>query len=157
MGGRTRLQSELKQNIPFSSPGEEAIVSLLRTANFIKSQLEAITKPFGLTPQHYNVLRILRGAGDEGLPTLEISNRMIEPSPGITRFIDVLEKKSLVVREQCAVDKRRQICVISAKGLKVLNKLDFRIKDLNEGFTKNLEKEDLAQLMNYLNSIRGYH
>ena len=81
-------------------------------------------EPYGITPQQYNVLRILRGAGAEGLPTLSIGERMIEQTPGVTRLVDRLERKGLVERTPCAKDRRRVFCRMTAKGLELLKELD---------------------------------
>src|SRR5258708_6687065 len=85
------LQAELKQKIPFASREAEAYLSLLRTADALQTQVEAQLKEFGLTGTQYNALRILRGAGPEGLPCREIGERMITRDPDITRLLDRLE------------------------------------------------------------------
>ena len=74
---------------------------LVRTADLVRRVLDAVVEPHGITLQQYNVLRILRGAGAEGLPTLEIGERMIEQAPGVTRLLDRLEAKGLVRRQRC--------------------------------------------------------
>ena len=76
----SRLQQEIKQTRPFRSAGQEASIGLLRTADELRRYFSTILEPSGITTQQYNVLRILRGAGPEGLPTLEIAARMIELS-----------------------------------------------------------------------------
>ena len=80
------LQAELKQNIPFTSREQEAYLSLMRTVDALQAQVEARLKEFGLTGTQYNALRILRGAGREGLPCREIGDRMITRDPDITRL-----------------------------------------------------------------------
>ena len=82
-------------------------MTLLRTADLARRALGAVVEEHAITPQQYNVLRILRGAGASGLPTLEIADRMIEESPGITRLLDRLEAKGLVRRERCPHDRRQ--------------------------------------------------
>ena len=82
------LQAELKQKIPFTSREQEAYLSLLRTADALQAQVEARLKDFGLTGTQYNALRILRGAGPEGLPCREIGERMITHDPDITRLLN---------------------------------------------------------------------
>src|ERR1039457_6405983 len=85
------LQAELKQRVPFTSREQEAYLSLLRTADALQAQVEARLKEFGLTGTQYNALRILRGAGPEGLPCREIGERMITHDPDITRLLNRLE------------------------------------------------------------------
>src|SRR5881275_3603411 len=106
------ILKELKQTRPFVSPAQEATVALLRTADVVNRLVDLVIEREGITGQQYNVLRILRGAGEQGLPTLDIAERMIEETPGITRLIDRLEAKKLVTRERCNVDRRRVYCRI---------------------------------------------
>src|SRR5436309_3752966 len=108
----------------FRSREQEATLGLLRTADAMKRSLAQVIEPHGITAQQYNVLRILRGAGPTGLPTLTIGERMIEQTPGVTRLVDRLEKKGLVERKPCPKDRRRVFCQITAKGLDLLSSLD---------------------------------
>ncbi|MGB5400672.1 MAG: MarR family transcriptional regulator, partial [Thermoanaerobaculia bacterium] len=80
-------------NKPVEQPSKETILSVLKAADRIRRHFTEILKPFGLTLQQFNVLRILRGAGPQGLPTLEVGERMIEKTPGATRLLDRLEEK----------------------------------------------------------------
>src|SRR4051812_50185744 len=86
------LQDEIKQTRPFRSSAEEVVVSVLRTAAVMQRHLAQVVESHGITIQQYNVLRILRGAGDAGLPTLAIRDRMVEEAAGVTRLLDKLEK-----------------------------------------------------------------
>jgi DNA-binding MarR family transcriptional regulator len=79
----------------------------------LRRSLAEVVQPRGITLQQYNVLRILRGAGLGGLPTLEIGARMIEEAPGITRLLDRLERKALAERRRCPRDGRRVLCRIT--------------------------------------------
>src|SRR5438445_6730714 len=119
-----RLEQEIKQKRPFPSQRQRAVVGLLRTADVVGRFVDAVIEHQGVTGQQYNVLRILRGAGERGLPTLEIAERMIEQTPGITRLIDRLEAKKLVLRERCAADRRQVFCRITPAGLDLLTRLD---------------------------------
>ena len=114
------IRDEIKQRRPFRSAAGEAVVTLLRTADHLRAALSAVVEPHGITMQQYNVLRILRGAGDEGLPTLEIAERMIERSPGITRLLERLEAKRLVSRKRCPEDRRQVLCHATPQALAVL-------------------------------------
>ena len=150
----SRLQRELKQNRPFAAPTQEAAVGLMRTADLVRRSLAAVVEPLGITVQQYNVLRILRGAGEQGLPTLEIAERMIEQTPGITRLIDRLEAKELVVRERCATDRRQIFCRITNDGLALLAKLDEPIGDAEQDALSELSEHQLAQLLSLLDKAR---
>src|SRR5690349_17277825 len=99
-----RIYDEIKQSKPFRVRGQEAHVSILRTADVLGHAVERAISPFGLSLEQYNVLRILRGAGDSGLPTLEIAARMISRSPNITRLLDKLIDKGLARRARSEED-----------------------------------------------------
>ncbi len=148
------IQQEIKQTRPFQSKAEEAAVALMRTADLVRRSIASIVEPYGITPQQYNVLRILRGAGDKGLPTLDIAERMIEQTPGITRLIDRLERKRLVGRERCATDRRQVFCRITPGGLKVLAELDEPIRTIDEWALASLPSRELGQLVTLLDKAR---
>ena len=126
------VQREIKQTRPFANPTAEATVSLLLTADLVRRAVTAVVEPAGITLQQYNVLRILRGAGKQGLPTLDIAERMVEQTPGITRLIDRLETKKLVVRERCKTDRRQVFCRITPAGLSLLARLDQPLRDAED-------------------------
>ena len=152
---RSRLAAEIKQRKPFRSKAQEATIGLLRTADVVRRRLGSVTDPEDVTPQQYNVLRILRGAGDEGLPTLEIAQRMIEQAPGITRLLDRLEAKSLVRRERCTHDRRQVLCYITAEGLKLLARLDRPIDEADEGTMAGLTRAETKTLVLLLEKVRA--
>lgn len=125
MAGRTsRLQREIRQARPFSSVYHEGFLSVLKTADVFRRAVAELLQPFGITPQQYNVLRILRGAEPEGLPTLAIADRLIEETPGMTRLLDRLEAKRLIRRARCKADRRQVLCRISPGGLRLLEQAD---------------------------------
>lgn len=112
-------------------------------------------EPHGITPQQYNVLRILRGAGSDGLPTLTIGERMIEQTPGVTRLVDRLERKGLVARTPCAKDRRRVFCRITTKGLDLLKELDDPVNRWDVQAVSVLPPSDLDALINLLDRVRA--
>ncbi|HWZ86101.1 MAG TPA: MarR family transcriptional regulator, partial [Thermoanaerobaculia bacterium] len=85
---QSALAREIRQTKPFQSRRHEAALGLLKTVDELRQRTSSVLEPFGVTDQQYNVLRILRGAGGAGLPTLDIAGRMVERAPGITRLID---------------------------------------------------------------------
>jgi MarR family transcriptional regulator, organic hydroperoxide resistance regulator len=152
------LLHELKQNRPFKTSTAEAAVSLMRTADLVRRSVSAVVEPHGITVQQYNVLRILRGAGSEGLPTLEIAERMIEQTPGITRLIDRLETKELVLRERCPTDRRQVFCRITRQGLALLEALERPLREAEEEALAALTPTQLRQLVTLLDLTRnGLH
>jgi DNA-binding MarR family transcriptional regulator len=148
------LRAEIRQNKPFRSRQQEALLGLLRTAALIKRRDARLIEPQGISPEQYNVLRILRGAGPEGLPTLDIVERMIEPSPAITRLLDKLESKSLVRRVRCPKDRRQVLCTITPGGLELLARLDEPVDQAAKDTIK-LGRDDLDQLIHLLDRVRA--
>ncbi|HEX9161792.1 MAG TPA: MarR family transcriptional regulator [Thermoanaerobaculia bacterium] len=148
------IQEEIKQSRPFRTRSQEAAVALMRTADMVRRAVSAIVEPHDITPQQYNVLRILRGAGDKGLPTLEIAERMIEQTPGITRLIDRLEAKDLVSRQRCETDRRQVFCTITREGLALLRKLDGPIRDADDWALAELSTRELTSLVTLLDKAR---
>jgi len=149
------LQAELRQTIPFTSREQEAYLSLLRTADALRAQVEAKLKEFGLTGTQYNVLRILRGAGSEGLPCSEIGERMITRDPDITRLLNRLETRGLVTRARGKSDRRVIYGKITAAGLKLLKMMDEPVEKFGREMLKHVGQENLAQLIELLELVRS--
>jgi DNA-binding MarR family transcriptional regulator len=157
MAMSSALQRELRQRRPFQSPAHQAVVGLLRTADLIRRHAAALVEPHGVTVQQFNVLRILRGAGSEGLPTLEVAERMIEQTPGVTRLLDRLEAKGLVRRQRCPKDRRQHLCWITADGLALLEKIDVLAPRAQEDSLRGLRQKDRVTFIRLLDAIRAAH
>ncbi|MGE0431054.1 MAG: MarR family winged helix-turn-helix transcriptional regulator [Planctomycetota bacterium] len=149
-----RLLHEIRQTKPFVSAGQASLVALLVTAARVERVLEQQLAAENITPAQYNVLRILRGAGAP-LPTMEIAERMIEASPGITRLVSRLEHDGLVARETCREDGRRVLCRITREGLHLLSRLDPTINALDERLTAPLDERQHLTLLDLLDALRG--
>lgn len=145
---------EIRQSRPFQSVGHEAAVTLIRTAAVLTSRGAELLAGSGLTPPQYNVLRILRGAGAEGLPTLAIGERMLDLSPGVTRLVDRLEKGGLVARERSAADRREVRCRITPAGLALLKKLDGPIDAADRALVSQLSPAEQRTLVRLLDIVR---
>ena len=152
-----RVQDEIRQRRPFPSVAQEAMVALMRTADLVRRHASALLEPHGLTLQQYNVLRILRGAGADGLPTLEIADRMIERTPGITRLLDRLEAKELVRRQRCPKDRRQHLCWATPKALAILQKIDAPAMRQAEETMKGLRHKDRETFVGLLDAVRAAH
>ena len=150
-----RIASEIRQGQPFRSPSVEAVLTLLRTAEVVRSRLGAAVEPHGLTLQQYNVLRILRGAGEGGLPTLEIADRMVERAPGITRLLDRLIAKGLVGRRRCETDRRRVYAYLSSDGLALVDGLDEPVDQADLAAMSALDADELQTLVRLLDCLRA--
>lgn len=132
-------------------------MALLRTADMVRRYIARILEPYGITPQQYNVLRILRGAGSEGLPTLTIAERMIEEAPGITRLLDRLEAKGMVRRQRCPEDRRQVLCFAQPPGLDLLGRIDDAMAEADANALGNLSDEDKTRLIRLLDAVRASH
>jgi DNA-binding MarR family transcriptional regulator len=149
------VRDEIRQRRPFTSVAEEGVVTLLRTADLVRRALAAVVEPQRITLQQYNVLRILRGAGEGGLPTLAIAARMIEHSPGITRLLDRLETKDLVRRERCPHDRRQVLCFITDPGRRALVDLDRPIAEAGDRLLAPLGRTGTRALIRLLDTARA--
>ncbi len=149
-----KLQTELKQNKPFRSLEEEALLNIERTNEYLLNKLNIVIKAKDLTGTQYNVLRILRGAGEEGLICSEVSERMVTKESDITRLLDRLENRGFISRERPTSNRRIVIARIADEGLKVLAELDQPVDECNIGLLTHLGHENLAILNNLLVVIR---
>lgn len=145
---------EIRQKRGFESGGEEAVATLLRTADAVRSRIATTVAAAGITVQQYNVLRILRGAGDGGLATLEIAARMLERSPGVTRLVDRLVAAGLVVRSRGPNDRRQILCRITPKGRALVTSLDSPVRSAAEHCTEALGEAGQKKLVRLLDEMR---
>ena len=150
------IHEEIQQSKPFRSLSQEAYLALLRTADDLKRYVSDVLEPAGVTVQQYNVLRILRGAGKEGIPTLVVAERMLERTPGVTRLIDRMEKKDWVARSRCTEDRRRVWCKITPKGLALLERLERPVQETDDVFHQIFSEEELSELVACLDRVRAY-
>jgi len=127
----------------------------LRTAGALQTQVEAQLKEFGLTGTQYNALRILRGAGPEGLPCREIGERMITRDPDITRLLNRLEDRGFVQRTRAKHDRRVIYGKITAAGLKLLREMDVPLEKYGREMLRHVGQEKLKQLIELLEFVRG--
>ena len=151
------LRDEIKQTRPFRSSAEEVVVSILRTADVVQRHLAQVVEAHGITIQQYNVLRILRGAGEAGLPTLAIRDRMVEEAAGITRLLDKLESAGHVVRERSTPDRRQVLCHITPKGVSVIAALDQPMDAANRRSGSMLDDAEQQQLVELLGAVRAVY
>ena len=143
----------IKQTVPFKTSAQEATIALMLTVEALRGHFEQILDPYGITTQQYNILRILRGAGTEGLPTMDIGDRLIEKSPGLTRLIDRLEKKDLVLRLRCETDRRQVFCKITKDGLGLLAKIDTIVNTMERQVLDALTQAEQKKLMELLHKV----
>ena len=148
------IRQELQQSRPFRSESQEATLALMRTASVVGRRMARVVEPYGLSPAQYNVLRILRGAGPDGLPTLAIRDRMIEEGSTVTRLLDKLEAATLVSRSRCRPDRRQVLCWITDEGSALLTMLDPLIDAADAATIAMLEPAVRRQFIDTLARIR---
>lgn len=149
-----RLKEEIKQNKPFSSLEEEAFLNLQRTTDALSRRVAAALRPLGLSPTQFNVLRILRGAGAEGLACGEIGERMITRDPDITRLLDRMEKRGLIERCRESKDRRVIMARISKEGLRLLAEFDDQGQKLQREMLGHMGEHKLKALCELLEEAR---
>ncbi|HEX8502999.1 MAG TPA: MarR family transcriptional regulator [Pyrinomonadaceae bacterium] len=149
------MQNELKQTKPFASLEEEVILNLARTAEYIGSRAAEVFKRADLTPTQYNALRILRGAGAEGLACGEISERMVTKDSDITRLLDRLERRGLISRERPENNRRVVLTRITDEGLTLLAELDGPVEEGNRRLAGHLGEQRLRTLNELLEALRA--
>jgi DNA-binding MarR family transcriptional regulator len=151
---RTRLQDDIQQQRPFGSLEQEAMLNVLRTADVFMQRISAALKPYGLSHSQYNVLRILRGAGEDGLACREIGDRMITHDPDITRLLDRLEARELVTRTRDQQDRRVVMARITPEGLRLLAELDGPMTEVDRRPLEHMGESRLRALIALLEAAR---
>lgn len=137
-------------NSKFKNDKIKALINIKYTANWINSHENEFFRPYGISPQQYNILRILRGA-DEAIKVQTIKDRMIDRAPNATRLMDKLCDKDLIDRVRCDHDRRVVYISISEEGLKLLKTIDNNTK---LDFLENLTEEEAATLSSLLDKMR---
>ena len=143
---------DISKDIQSTFPSEKvkALINIKYTANWIESHQIAFFKPYGISPQQFNILRILKGAG-KAIKVQTIKDRMIERAPNATRLMDKLCAKKLIARIPCPDDRRVVHIEITDEGIDLLNIIK---KDYNQDLLKNLSQKEAKQLSDLLDKIR---
>lgn len=141
----------------FDSPQQEAFLNLWRTYDRLRALEDELFGRFELSPQQYNVLRLLRGAHPDLMPTLAIAEKLISRAPDITRIIDKLETRGLIRRERPEYDRRTVLVGITADGLSLLTTIAGPLHDCHVKQIGHLSPDDLARLVELLRIARLPH
>lgn len=144
------LAAELRKKRPFDVPEEEAFLNLQRTLDALAAPFEQLFRARGISDSQYNVLRILRGVGGDGLPCSEIGGRMVSRDPDITRLVDRLERAGLVERVRIARDRRVILVRLTLAGQKLVSELDQPVIELHRRQLGHLTRAELADLSRLL-------
>jgi DNA-binding MarR family transcriptional regulator len=140
------LQFELQKRNPFEVPEEEAYLNIIRTQGVLSERLAKLSKQHGITGPQYNILRILRGVGGEGLPCTEIGERMVTREPDMTRLLDRLEQAGLATRHRTSRDRRVVLIKITEKGRELLGNMDEPIAAAHRQNLGHLTSDELAEI-----------
>jgi DNA-binding MarR family transcriptional regulator len=149
-----KLANEIRQTKPFRSREEEAFLNLARTYEFLAQQLGELLKQYQLTASQYNMLRILRGAGDAGVTCSLATERMLTPDPDITRLLDRMEAQELIRRERSKDDRRVVITRITPRGLELVGRIDEPLDCLFHRIVGRVSKPKLRELIDTLEALR---
>jgi DNA-binding MarR family transcriptional regulator len=150
----SQLQDELKQSKPFESLEQEAGLSIKRTAAELDYRVSEVLKPYGITATQYNALRILRGAGKEGLCRNEVRDRLIARVPDATRLLDRMEEMGLVARAREGEDRRYVTARITKTGLALLDELHDPLVAVAQTQLGHLGPQKLRMLIDLLGEVR---
>ena len=149
------LRDELKMTRPFKSLEEEAILSIARTAAVLEHTGAEELRRFGLTTTQYNVLRILRGAGGDGLCRNEVGERLVTRVPDVTRLLDRMEGAGLITRQRNGDDRRFVSTHITDKGLKLLERIDRELPAIHSRQLGHVSQKRLRDLVDLLEEVRS--
>lgn len=139
---------------PEAKADQTAVINLARTHGQMYGQLSALLKAYDITEPQFNVLRILRGAGEPGLPCQEISRRMVTQVPDVTRLLDRLERRDLVERQRDHSDRRIVRVTLQPEALRLLARLDQPVQALHARQLGHLSREELTELNRLLVKAR---
>jgi len=148
-----KLEEEIKQG-KFKNEFQKLALNIIFTGNWLNSNSIKAFKPYGVSPQQYNVLRILKGQYPKAISVNCIAERMLDKNSNASRLVDKLNAKELVKRETCEHDRRQVDIAITKKGLKLLDKMEDMALSMNDSFSKNVTAEQAKQLNDFLDSIR---
>lgn len=152
------LKQELKKRGAFETPQQEAALNLMRTTAVLTADVERLFREHDLCATHYNILRILAGekaGGVEGLPVLEVRERLITPVPDITRLVDKLVKRKLVRRMRTREDRRVVLLHLTEAGAKFVADLAKPVRDLHEKQLGHMSESELSALSRLLEKARS--
>ena len=148
------IETDIKQNAPFRTPYQRVMVNLMYTSNWIAANQTQLLKPSGLTPQQYNVLRILRGQYPNPVKVSDITERMLDKMSNASRLVDKLVLKKLALRTECPSDRRAVDVVITKKGMELLSELDIKLDEWSDNQREKLTQEEAIHLSQLLDRLR---
>ncbi len=151
-----KIEDEIKSTVELDI-AKKVILNVMYTQNFISDKFSELLKPYDLSGEQYNVLRILRGQKGAPANMCVIQDRMIAKSSNTTRLIDKLLLKELVTRNVCPDNRRKMEVAITEKGMQLLLELDPKVLQHEQLFANNLETQELTQLNALLEKYRTFN
>jgi len=148
-----KIEEIIKSNVKMSE-AKKAVLNIIYTQNVVNDSFSEILKPYDLSSEQYNVLRILRGQKGQPANMFVIQERMLAKTSNTTRLVDKLLLKDFVTREVCPENRRKIEVHITQKGLDVLTALDPKVIEHEEKFAANLIPQELVQLNELLEKFR---
>ncbi len=148
-----KIEDEIKQKA-FKSEFQKAMINVLFTSGWLEHKQTQFFKQWGISPQQYNVLRILRGQNNNPITVASIQERMMDKMSNASRLVEKLKQKNLIERKECKADRRQVDIVITQKGLDLLSLIDSNMND-QEKMMKNISKEEAVELNRLLDKLRG--
>ena len=148
-----KLEDEIKQK-KFKSEYQKLLLNVIFTGNWLNSMSIKSFKPYGVSPQQYNVLRILRGQHPNAIAVNAIVERMLDKNSNASRLVDKLVIKNLVKRETCEKDRRQMDVVITDNGLKLLKEMENNLEHVDELISRTISKKDAEQVNALLDKMR---
>ncbi|MBL0013439.1 MAG: MarR family transcriptional regulator [Flavobacterium sp.] len=151
-----KIEEIIKSNVTLDD-SKKVILNLIYTQNVIGDNFNELLKPYDVSPEQYNVLRILRGQKGAAVNMCEIQERMLAKNSNTTRLIDKLLLKNYVTREVCPENRRKMEILITPQGLALLEELDPKVNDHEQTFASNLNAEELQYLNQLLEKYRTFN
>jgi len=148
-----RLEDEIKQK-KFKSEHHKLAVNIMYTSNWAIGEFQRVLKPFGLSPQQYNVLRILRGQKGKPASVNLIIDRMLDKNSNASRLVEKLRKKEYIERRECEHDRRQVDIVITKEGLKFLELMDKNLPQADKTYDV-LSSKEAKTLNDLMDKLRG--
>ena len=147
-----KIEDEIKQ-LKFKSVHQKAVINLIFTSGWLQGRQQSLFKPFGITSQQFNILRILKGQHPKTISATEIKSRMLDKNSDVSRLLDRLATKGLIDKQTCPKDKRQSDVQITQAGLDILTELDKKQKAIDH--VQALSEKEADELSNLLDKLRG--
>jgi DNA-binding MarR family transcriptional regulator len=147
----------LRAAVHFDSPQQEAYLALWRTYDRLRALEDELFAEFDLTAQQYNLLRLLRASHPNLVPTLSLGARLVSRAPDITRMLDRLEQRGLIIRARCGEDRRTVLVGATESGLALLGQIAEPLRECHERQLGHLKSSELRDLVQLLRKARAPH